>query len=103
MASADFAAHAAYNAALDQSREAEADLFAAIAEKIQGMRKFLISTKDPGAHLNIVDSLANGITAACGDHSSAFDRDQFRRDCGFTYNDQGYSYTDWEGGDDENV
>jgi hypothetical protein len=76
------------------------DLFAAIAEKVRGVRKILISSKDKGNHLAVVDILANRIATACGEHSSAFDRDQFREACGFTYNDQGYSYNDLEGDND---
>lgn len=76
------------------------ELFAAIAEKVRGVRKILIMDKDPHQHLAVVDILANRIATACSDHSSAFDRDQFNQDCGFTYNDQGYSYNDLEGDND---
>ena len=78
------------------------ELFAAIAEKVRGVRKILIADKDPFNQLSVVDILANRIATACGEHSSDFDRDLFCKGCGFTYNDQGYSYTDWEG-DHENV
>jgi hypothetical protein len=76
------------------------ELFAAIAEKVRGVRKILIADKDPFGQLAVVDILANRIATACDKHSSAFDRDQFCRDCGFTYNDQGYSYNDLEGDND---
>ena len=95
--SAMFEAVAAREEALEQSREAEADLFAAIAAKVRGVRKILIASKDKGNHLAVVDILANRIATACGDHTTSFDRDQFCQACGFTYNDQGYSYTDLEG------
>lgn len=83
-------------AAYEQARKAEAELFAAIAEKVRGVWKILIESKDRGNYLAVVDFLANRIATACGDHTARFDRDQFRQDCGFTHNSQGYSYTEVE-------